>query len=245
MASFSFAGLIFGQQNFDEEFFNNNGEDTNEVRPGQAKNVVVKVGKVTSDIDITTNRNLNINNFDALGGIGFINTPPGLYYAVRIPAAQVTALLAAIPSTSQVSLHSVLFDTYVVDNSVVPVFARAMLATGSASGTVATIDLGLPLAVATGFVGQDGDFAPFYLQEGKELARIVRQGIASGSITDLFLVLQLGDAPFAGVSGQPPLIGLDTAGPFRGLSFLSTDGVTFNQVATFDFRFSIAFSELP
>jgi len=238
-------GAFLGQQNFDEEFFNKNGEVAQEVRPGQRKNVVVKSGKVTSGINVTTNRNLNINNFDALNAFGFLNAPAGRYYAVRIPAAQITALLSSVPATSKLSLHSLLFQTNVFDASTVPVFARAVLATGSVSGSTATIDLATPLASAAGFVAQDADFAPFYLNEGKELAVKVRQGVAAGTITDLFLVLQLGAAPFPGISAQPPLIGLDVIGPFRGLSYNSSDGVTFTQVTTFDYRFSLGWSELP
>ena len=238
-------GAFLGQQNFDEDFFNNNGESANEVRPGQAKNVVVKAGKFTRGVDITTNRNLNINNFDALSGFGFLNSPAGRYYAVRVPAAQVTALLASVPSSSKLSLHSLLFHTTIVDASVVPVFAQAILATGNANGTTATIDLATPLAAASGFIGQDTEFAPFYLQEGRELAKIVQEGIAAGTITDLFLVLQLGSSPFPGVSALPPLIGLDAVAPFRGLSYMSSDGVTFTQVTTFDFVFSLGWSELP
>ena len=165
------------------------------------QNVVVKTGKLTSGIDVTTNRNLNINNFDTLNGFGFTNSPGGSYYAVRIPAAQVTALLASVPASSKLALHSLLFQTSVVDASVVPVFAQALLATGSATGSTATVDLATPLAAASGFIAQDTDFAPFYLPEGKALAKIVTQGIADGSITDLFLVLQLTNAPFPGVSG--------------------------------------------
>ena len=238
-------GAFLGQQNFAEDFFNNNGEVINEVRPGQGKNVVVKAGKVTSDIDITTNRNLNINNFDTLNAFGFGNVPGGRYYAVRIPAAQVTALLATVPASSKLSLHSLLIPTLVVDSSVVPVFAQAMLTTGSASGAIATIDLATPLAAASGFVAQDTDFAPFYFDEGKELAKIVQRGVADGTITDLFLVLRIGPSPFPGISAQPPLFGLDTVGPFRGLSYTSNDGVTFTQVTTFDYVFSLGWSELP
>lgn len=238
-------GAFLGQQNFNEEFFNNQIEETNEVRPGQAKNVVVKVGKVTSDVDVTTNRNLNINNFDTLNAFGFTNSPAGRYYAVRIPAAQITALLTSVPPSSKLSLHSALFATTVVDASVLPVFAQAVLATGSASGATATVDLAEPLAVASGFLGQDADFAPFYLPEGHALAKKVMRGIDDGSITDLFLVLQLGNSPFPGVSGIPPLIGLDVVGPFRGRSYMSNDGVTFTQVTTFDFTFSLGWSELP
>jgi hypothetical protein len=77
------------------------------------------------------------------------------------------------------------------------------------------------------------------------LAKIVQQGIADGTITDLFLVLRLSSSPFPGVSGQPPLIGLDTVGPFRGLSYQSNDGVVFTQVTAFDYVFSLGWSELP
>jgi len=238
-------GAFLGQQNFNEEFFNNQIEEANEVRPGQAKNVVVKLGKVTSDVDITTNRNLNINNFDTLNAFGFTNSPAGNYYAVRIPAAQVSTLLSTVPDSSKLSLHSALFATNIVDASVVPVFAQAMLAAGSVSGANASINTTDPLAVVSGFIAQEADFAPFYLSEGHALARKVLRGIEDGSITDLFLVLQLPGSPFPGISGIPPLIGLDVVAPFRGLSYMSNDGATFAQVTTFDFVFSLGWSELP
>ena len=102
----------------------------------------------------------------------------------------------------------------------------------------------------TGFVGQENDFAPFYLKNGHELGKRVMRGIADGSITDLFMVLRIPTTtPFAGVSGQPPLIGLDGGVtpndvPIAGLSYVSSDGgATFVQNTQFNFRFSLVLSE--
>jgi hypothetical protein len=72
--------------------------------------------------------------------------------------------------------------------------------------------------------------------------------------TDIFLVLRVPTtAPFPGVSALPPLTGLDGGQtppatnevPIFGLSYTSTDGVTFNQNATFNFRFSLVLSTPP
>ena len=140
--------------------------------------------------------------------------------------------------------------THLVDLSVPAVFAEATLATGSVSGSNALIDLSEPLARVTGFVGQDTDFAPFYLKNGHELGKRVMRGIADGSITDLFMVLRIPTTtPFAGVSGQPPLIGLDGGVTpndvaIAGLSYVSSDGgATFVQNTQFNFRFSLVLSE--
>ena len=68
----------------------------------------------------------------------------------------------------------------------------------------------------------------------------------AGTLQNLFLVLQIPSAPFAGVSGHPPLIGLSTQAPILGRSILSTNGgVTFNRRNDFQFRFSLIASKPP
>ena len=74
---------------------------------------------------------------------------------------------------------------------------------------------------------------------------------AEGSSKNLFLVLRIPTTtPFAGVSNLPPFIGLDGGVavndvPIFGLSYLSNDGVAWNQVTNFNFRFSLVLSALP
>jgi hypothetical protein len=231
-----------GQLNFSEEFYNRNSEGSVELRPGQAKNVVVQEGRTTPGIQITTTKNINVNNFRAPAATGFINSPAGLYYAVRVPAAQVTAAAAA--AGGRIVFHSASFGTNVVDASVPVVFAEAALAVGSVSGTTVSINLAEPLARVTNFLAQETDFAPFYLPDGHDLGRRVLEGIADGSITDLFLVLRAPTTtPFPGISNQPPLILLSTATPIVGMSYLSTDGVVWTRVPTVDFCFSLVLSE--
>jgi hypothetical protein len=84
------------------------------------------------------------------------------------------------------------------------------------------------------------------------LGQVVRAKIASGEIQNLFLVLRLPTTtPFPGVSGVPPLIGLDGGNatndvPIFGLSYTSDDGgATFNQVTNFNFRFSLIVTAAP
>jgi hypothetical protein len=110
--------------------------------------------------------------------------------------------------------------------------------------TTVTIDLANPLQVATGFIGQDGDFAPFYFPEPHDLGRAVREGINDGSIENVFMVLQIPTTtPFPGVSGQPPLIGLNTTGTIFGFSYLSSNGgVTWTRRNDLNFRFSLIVS---
>lgn len=159
-------------------------------------------------------------------------------YAMQIPASQV----AAVNPDGDILVHGVSFNTFVVDASVVPRYARALLTTGvvNADGT-ASIDLANPLELAEGFVGQDGDFANFYFQEPQDLGRTVRAAMASGAIQNLFIVLQIPTSlPFPGVSGQPPLVGLTSGAPIIGRSFLSSNlGATWTRQTTFDFMISL------
>ena len=247
-------GALFGQMNFNEEFYNDHNEDVLEVRPGQGKNVHVNEGRTRAGIDITTNRTVNINNFGNANFVGF-NVPAGSIYAVRIPASQIQAVIdSAAAAGKQIGFHSIAYDTAVLNASVAPIFAEATLTTGSisADGATATPNLAEPLQRVTGFLGADSDFAPFFFESGHELGRIVAEGIANGSIQNLFLVLRIPTTtPFPGVSNMPPLIGLDGGVPTNdvpifGLSYLSTNGgATFNRNNTFNFRFSLVLSEMP
>jgi len=237
-------GNFFGQQNFIEEFYNNNGEAAIERDPEQDKNVHVNVGETHSGINIITNNVINISGFGARTNIGFINPPAGGFiYAVQFPASQISALNGGNPTLLQAGL----FDTITLDASVPVVFAKAALAKGVINpDTTATIDLAAPLASSAAFVAQDTDFAPFYFKNPQDLSAIVRQGIADGSIQNLFLVIQIPTAPFPGVSAQPPLVGLSTQAPILGRSFLSTNGgLTFTRRNDFNFRFSLIASQLP
>ncbi len=248
--SFNFTtqiGAIFGQQNFNEEFYNRSREDAREVRLGEKFPVLVLPGfNLSSGIDIVTSDSININNFGNRNFVGFTGVAPGTMYAVQIPASQI----AAINPGGGLLIQGVAFDTIVLDSSVVPVYAKAALATGTVNGTSATIDLARPLAQKTGFVGQENDFAPFYFTFPGLLGAVVKKGIERGEIQNLFIVLQIPTtAPFPGVSGFPPFIGLDGAGtpngqpndvPIFGLSFISVDGgATWSQVPNFNFRFSL------
>lgn len=237
-------GNFFGQQNFIEEFWNNNNEGAIERDPGDAKNAHVNPGQVKSGVNITTNNVLTIAGFGARTNIGFIN--PGtnnFVYAQQFPASQIAALNGGNP----VLLQAGLFDTNVVDASAPVVFARVMLTTGVINpDTTATIDLVNPLASETLFVGQDGDFAPFYFKNPHDLSEVIRNGIASGTIENLFLVIQIPPPPFAGVSAQPPLLGLSTQAPILGRSYLSLNGgLTFNRRNDLNYRISLIASQIP
>ena len=238
-------GAIFGQQNFIEEFFNNNGEGAIEVEPDQEKNVHVNVGVVNANTDIVTNAVFNISPFGPLNrAIGFTNPGPnGFIYAVQFPAAEVSALNGGNPTNIQAGL----FDTAVLDASAPVIFARASLCRGVVNpDTTATIDLANPLDTSVVFLAQDNDFAPFYFKNPHDLSKTIREGFANGSIQNLFLVIQTPAAPFPGVSNLPPLIGLSTQAPILGRSFLSTNaGVSFTRQNSFNFRFSLIASQLP
>lgn len=241
-------GAIFGQQNFNEEFYNRRREGAIETRPGEDFPVVALPGVRRTGINIVTGDTFNVNNFGNLNFVGFTGVTPGTYYAVQVPAAQIAAIAPGDP----LAVQSIAFLTTVVNASTVPRFAEAMLTTGvvNADGT-ATIDLEKPLDSVSGFVGQDFDFSQLFLKNPRGLGQRIRKGIESGAIENLFMVLRVPTTtPFPGVSGLPPLIGLDGGvaqndRPILGLSFVSADGVTFNRVTNFNFMFSLILSAVP
>jgi hypothetical protein len=245
-ASVSFTaqiGAAFGQMDFNEEFWNNNKEETLELRAWQAKNASVDPGKVKAEVNVTTTRAVNISNFGPASAIGFVNSPPGRYYAVRVPASQVLAVTAGAPFL----VHGGLFDTYLVDASTPSLFSEAMLTTGTvnASLEITSLDLANPLTRAAAFLGQDGDFAPLFEHNPQQLGRVVKAGLEDGSIQNLFLVLRIPTStPYPGVSGQPPLVGLNTGTQVFGLSYFSNDGVTWVRRTDLNIRFSLVLSEV-
>ncbi|HEY9419933.1 MAG TPA: matrixin family metalloprotease [Thermoanaerobaculia bacterium] len=237
-------GGVFGQLNFNEEFWNGNKEGAIEVRTGESKNVHVNPGEVEAGIDFVTNREINVNNFGNRNFFGFTGSPAGRWYAVRIPASQISAILPG----QDIHVHAAAFDTLVVDNSQVPLFAEAMLTTGAVTGpSTAAVDLSDPLERAAPFAAAENDFAPLYFKNPHELGKRIRRGIETGEITDLFLVIRQPAPPFASFSAQPPYILLDGGvanndAPIFGLSYTSDDGVTFTKSNTYNFRFSLILS---
>ncbi len=233
-------GGFYGQQNFNEEFWNGNNEGVIEKRAGESKNVHVNEGEVETGVNIITNRDINLANFGTRDFVGFTGNPAGRYFAVRIPASQV----AAANGGGDITVQAALFNTVVTDNSVVPAFARALLTTGSVTGTTATIDLANPLEEETGFIGADNDFAPLFFKNPHELGKRVKRLIADGT-DSFFVVLQLPTTtPFPGVSNAAPFIGLDGGvavndAPLFGYSYLSNDGVTWTRQPAFNFLFSL------
>jgi len=228
---------IFGQHNFQEEFFDRQESDV-EKRIGDSDNVQVSRGGTRDGVDVITNRTIDITPFGNRNFVGFTGAPGGRLYAVQIPPGTMN------PAISEL-IHAAIFDTFVVDASVVPVFAEAILTKGTVSGTTATIDLRRPIERVAGFIGQDNDFAPFYFQNPHQLGKDVWKGVENGDIQNLFLVLRLPPAPFPGVSGHAPLIGLDGGVtpndvPILGRSFISDNGgATWTQSTTFNFRFGL------
>ena len=244
-------GAALGQQNFVEEFYNNNGEGAIEVEPEQEKNVHVNIGQTNANTNIVTNAQFVISPFGPGIGtpprfIGFtFAIPPaqGAIYAVQFPAAEISALNGGNPTNIQAGL----IDSAVVDASAAVVFARVSLCRGVINpDTTATIDLANPLDSALNFLSGENDFGPYFFKNPHELSRKIRDGIADGSIQNLFLVVHTPLPPFVGVSNQPPLIGLSTQAPILGRSFFSTNGgLTFTRRNDLNFRFALVASQIP
>lgn len=230
-------GDFFGQHDFHEEGYSFPFEGAVEVSPGFATPVLAVPGLALGGHDLTTNVQLDLAHFNALTGFAFTAAPAGTYYAVRIP----TADLLAADDGDGLDVQAAEFLTAVADSSEVPAFAEALLATGSISGSTASIDLENPLRQSSGFIGQDLDFAPFYFALPRQLGRELLREIDRGDLEELFLVLRVPTStPFPGVSGLPPLVGFSTVGPIAGNSYTSTDGgVVFNRRTDLDFHFRL------
>jgi hypothetical protein len=244
-------GTIFGQLAFNEELVWRDSEaeaDEHDHRVSGARTFRVKAGK-ERHVDIRTSRTMNIDDFGTVDFVGY-SVPPGFYYAVAIPATEVTALSQGKPFL----IKAAAFHTYPLNRSVVPVFSEAILTTGTftvdpgppAVGT-ASVDLAEPLARITGFMAQDNDLSPLFFPDPAALGATVRARIATGEIQNLFLVLRVPTTtPFPGISQAPPFIGLDGVPggvndvPINNRSFFSSDdGATFVLDPSFNYRFSL------
>jgi hypothetical protein len=231
------------QNDFHEELWNGSEEGALERRPGSASVVSVSAGQTVSGVDIVSNRTIDIAAFGSLDSAAAPGGAAGTYYAVRIPASRFTAADAA--AGGDATLQGAELFTATQDDTIVPVFAEALLTTGQvrANGT-AVLDLQRPLAKERPFTGQDGDFTPWWFDNSVGLAQRIRNAIRRGEIRDLFLVLRLPEQaplPQIGLDGGVPANDV----PIHGLSFTSTDGVVFTPSSTFNFLFRLVLSEDP
>lgn len=230
-------GSIFGQMNFLEEFYNCKESDQ-ELRLGQRTSILVQDGWNVPGKDIVTSDAISIYSSGPRLGFGFTTSPAGLIYAVRIPASSVTA----VNPGGDFLIQGLGMETAVFDSSVVPQYAQAMLTTGKVNldGSV-SVDLAAPIVAKSGFIGQDVDSTPFYFHNPRWVGKKVKAGIDNGTITDLFLVLQLPTTtPFPGYSAFAPTIGVGSATPLTRFSYTSADGGnTWSQSLVYNWRFSL------
>jgi len=190
-------------------------------------------------------------NFGDLNFVGLTTAGSGFSYAVAFPAEQ----LAALGGGSDLVIQAALFHTYVTDLSVVPVFASAELTRCEVPGDgTLRVDRRHPFRRQRPFVGQDSDFAALFFSNPRALTRQIEWEIRRGRLAALCLVLEVPEAPFPGVTGLAPLIGLDgdlTPGgpnndvPIFGLSFSSADGESFAVDARFNYLFALRLARLP
>ena len=172
VASISFTtqiGDFFGQQNFNEEVG---------VRPGHGHLAPrqrttcrsMRARPRTTSISSPATTSISTISAAAISS-ALPSHPPGRIYAVRIPASQVTAAAAG----RDIEIKALAFHTGTVDASVAPVFAEAMLTTGTANpdGSLASINLAWPLVRQTMIIGQDDDLTPLVLDDGELLGRLV------------------------------------------------------------------------
>ena len=224
-------GAALGQNDFNEQFFDTNNSAA---LPSDAKSIHVNAGQTVDHIDITTAQNVNVSNYGELGNYLIANHA---IFAQRIPGSQI----AAANGGQDILIQAAAFHTApAFDRSIVPIFAEAILTRGVVNPNLtANIDLNNPLDRISRFVGQDDDFAPFYFHNPKELGIKVKAGIATGEIHDLFILLKVGDGPFPGPSGFPPVIGIDDNPQPLLNSYISFDnGQTFFPII-YNYRASL------
>jgi Matrixin len=235
-------GAIFGQQAFNEEFWNRNLEFGLEYRPGEPLPVFA-IGNGSSNINFTTNLSFNFNQFGNRVNVGFTDSAPGSWYIVRVPLKPIVDALG-----DDFLVQAALFDTFVADASVVPKFSEALIATGKVdtTGAITAINIDRPVIRKTNFIGADNDFAPLFLRHPRVTGRQLAKGFTNGEYDSVFLMLRLPkETPFPGASALPPLVGISNIAPVSGNSYVSDDGVNFQRVTTLDFRFSLSFSQAP
>ncbi len=233
-------GRMLGQLNFKEEFFDAGREAAIEESPGAASLVISFPGHRFPGFDFVTNRQEEISGFGAFSKTVFPNPPPGRYLAVRIPGEEILA----VDQGNGLALQSADFFTFPQKRADVALFSRALLTSGSITGTQVTIDLKRPLESTRWFAGQDGDFTPFYFRRPKLLGKRVLHKLRLGLIEDLFLVLRLPIwTPFPTASGLAPTVGV-SQGANRAMSYISDDGKNWSRVTEFDFMFRLVMTPL-
>ncbi len=233
-------GNRLGQLRFNEEFYNGGREAAIEYSPGAASLAVSFPGYRYDGFDFVTNRQEEIAGFGALTKIAFLDPTPGMYFAVRVPGAEILAA----DQGNGLALQSADYFTFPRKRADVALFSQAILTSGSVTGTQVTIDLARPLDSVHGFAGQDGDFTPFYFRRPQKLGRKVLRKLRKGQIEDLFLVLRLPSAtPFPTQSGLAPAVGVSQP-VNRAMSYISTDGKNWTAVTDFDFMFRLVMTAL-
>ena len=239
------AGSVYGLLDFHEERVDSH-DDASELRPDIETPIQVHAGRISAGVDIVTNRTIDVNGFGPMdflslaaleGPAGNIPMP---YMAVRIPADR----YAELTKSGDAPILAAHFLTAPFDPSAVQTFPEAMIATGTVNpdGTVA-IDVANPLVRVRGIVGRDVEFTPVYFNNPKALGRLVSDGIASGQIGDLFVVLAIPPPPYPGPSGMPPYVGLSCHAERDTLSYFTLDGQTFRPLRFCELLFSLIVAE--
>ena len=223
-------GLTFGLLDFNEQLF---GKFDPTFR-NEPRKVKVKAGKETTGVDHVTQVDLEIDGFDLVGlnaafdldGIAFFGAPPGLYYAVQIPADEVLEVM----DQGLVATGAAFRNFQISDTTQVIRYDRAVLTTGRVVGDTAVLDLQRPLLEEPLFMAQQNDYSPWFFRKPAKLAREIRRAIDDGA-GDLFLVLKLPDAFPDPTQDFPAFVGFDIGQEIGllGRTFVSSDGESFGQ----------------
>jgi len=233
-------GFLYGSQNFPEEFLGTLSQEVAvEQEPGRGRFVPALLNRPLDNLDFIVNEDSALVDFESINfiGTGRVIGQSDVIYATRFSNADVLARLEAGET-----LTTALAQTNVLDASVVPMFKRFALVTGSIreDGT-ADINTNFAYRADFNFIGQDNDDTPLFFQGAQGLSGRLINELRNRPNEDLFLIVEADNNAPTGASGLPPLIGVDTDGPF-GNSYLSLNGSDFEPVVDLNFALQLRFS---
>ncbi len=237
-------GGTYGLNAFPEEFWNGAAESAKEVSPGDSTPVTVTAAApLVSNVNFITNRITAVTNAGPPNMTDF-NDTPGSCYAVDFPISQ----LAAADASRELPLTTGIIEGVSGDQSQACVMQQLWLAFGTVKGTNANINLAQPLDTTTNFGIQQFERMPWFFTR-KNLSKKIFDAYRLGTQTHVFLVAKTPNTPstpnFSNKSNRPAVDMRSDGFVPSGLSYISTDCVTFTESPNYFWEFDLHFSEKP
>lgn len=235
-------GVMYGQQNFANEFISTNSRETNnETEPGRSRFISALPERPFSDVNFIVNDDVALSVYEDTDfiGTGLVIGQADVIYATRFSNASVLEQLEA-----GATLTTATINTGAIDASQVPTFKSVALKTGrlAANGTIADLNPYFAFRQSFGgFFGDSSDDTPFYFDGAQGLSGRLINELRRDPTLDLFIVVETENEFLTGASGLPPLVAVDIDGPF-GDSFLSLNGGNLEVVGNLNFGIQLRFT---